>query len=62
LFRIGVITCPFKLGLKPWKGIWNYVQHIENLCQRHLKGDYWYLQVISVDSRVLILWKLPPKR
>jgi hypothetical protein len=31
LFRVGVITCPFKLGLKPWKGIWNYVQHIELL-------------------------------
>ncbi len=50
LFRVGVITCPFKLGVKPFQGIWNYVQHIEDLCQRHLQGDYWYLQVISVDS------------
>ena len=50
LFRVGVITCPFKLGLKPFQGIWNYIQHIETVCQRYLKDDYWYLQVISVDS------------
>ncbi len=50
LFRVGVITCPFKLGLKAFQGVWNYVQHIESICQRHINGDYWYLQVISVDS------------
>jgi ribosomal protein S18 acetylase RimI-like enzyme len=50
LFRVGIITCPFRLGLKAFQGIWNYRQHIEELCQRHLNGDYWYLQVIGVDS------------
>ena len=50
LFRVGVITCPFKLGFKAFKGIWSYVQHIETVCQNRLQTDYWYLQVIGVDS------------
>lgn len=50
LFRVGVITCPFKLGVKSFQGIWNYKQHIEALEKRHAIGTHWYLQVISVDS------------
>jgi ribosomal protein S18 acetylase RimI-like enzyme len=50
LFRVGVITAPVRLGFKAFQGIWKTMQHIEELCQRHINGDYWYLQVISVDS------------
>ena len=50
LFQVGVITCPLRLGLKAFQGVWHYVQHVERLCQRYLNSDYWYLQVISVDS------------
>lgn len=50
LFRVGIIACPFKLGLKAFQGVWSYVQHIEKLGQDHINGSYWYLQVISVDS------------
>ncbi len=39
LFRVGVITCPFRLGFRAFKGIWSYVQHIETVCQRHLQSD-----------------------
>ncbi len=50
LFRVGVITCPFKLGIKPFQGIWNYMQHIEAVEKRNAIDNRWYLQVISVDS------------
>ncbi len=50
LFRVGVITCPYQLGFKAFQGIGNYVQHIEDISQRCINGDYWYLQVIGIDS------------
>jgi ribosomal protein S18 acetylase RimI-like enzyme len=49
LFRVGVITCPFKLGIKAFQGIWNYIQHIEAFEKRNAIANYWYLQVISID-------------
>ena len=49
LFRVGVITCPYHFGFKAFQGIWNYVQHIEDISQRYINGDYWYLQVIGID-------------
>ena len=49
LFRIGIVTCPFKLGFKAFNNILSYISHVETVCQTQLSTDYWYLQVISVD-------------
>jgi ribosomal protein S18 acetylase RimI-like enzyme len=49
--RFGGIALPFSIGLRPLRKLFAYMDHSEEMRQRHIRPPFWYLQLLGVDPR-----------